>query len=88
MVRAKLLCKSKTFSHYDHDDAGEVVGKFFTIQLDPVNRCSHPNLDADDEDSIFGKFTPSGSVSLTMIESAASHFEPGELYYADFQRAS
>jgi hypothetical protein len=86
MVRAKFLCKSKAFSHFEAtDDAGNGT-KFFVIEFEPVNKCSNPvpNVDTEDEDSIFGKFTPGGSLTLVVIGDAARHFHPGNCYYADF----
>lgn len=44
--------------------------------------------DGLDEDNQFGKFTPSGSLTLTVANPALlGRFKPGEKYYLDFTKA-
>ena len=44
--------------------------------------------DGSDEDSTYAKFSPSGSLSLTVANpKLLSRFKQGEKYYLDFERA-
>ena len=80
-VRAKFRCESKS--------DGETV----LLSLKAVNRGdadgpSDLGNPASAEDSIFGRYTPYGSLSMGIRNLAASdQFEVGKSYYLDFTPA-
>jgi len=81
MVRAKFTVTAKT------------EGDEVSINLQAVNRgdASGPSDLSNPysaEDSIFGRFTPYGTISMGIRNPAASdQFEVGKSYYVDFTPA-
>ncbi len=54
------------------------------VKLSPV----YPGTDASEEDKAFWKYTPSGSLEMTIDNPPASElFEIGTAYYLTFERA-
>lgn len=59
--------------------------KLFTIKLSPV----YGNNDPDHENTKFYRWTPSGSINLSVVrEETANAFELGKEYYIDFTPSS
>ncbi len=46
-----------------------------------------PVMAKEGEDSIFGKYTPSGSLEFLVSGESMAEFEAGKSYYADFTPA-
>jgi hypothetical protein len=88
-VRAKFYVKSVAWSHSEHDEDGKETEKFFTVELGAVNKCSGPNQDEEDDDSIFGRFTPSAELRMVVCGPAATWYRDrvGEKVYVDFTSA-
>jgi hypothetical protein len=60
-----------------------------TLVLNCVSRSDGYPSDGSDENNTFAKFSPSGSLSLTVMNPALlGKFEVGEEYYLDFTKAS
>lgn len=72
-VRAKFVCKS--VEHHE--------GNVRTVRLEPVI------YDDCDENKAFWKYTPSGTMSMSITNPAAfEQFEPGVEYYLDFTKVA
>lgn len=83
-VRAKFFVKSVSFNHLSRGDLGRPDLPMFDLVLEPVNNCSLPQPDPEDEDSAFGYWTPSGQLTMTVRGDVARHFVPGSVKYVDF----
>lgn len=46
-----------------------------------------PVMAKEGEDSIFGKYTPSGNLEFMVSAESCAEFEPGKAYYLDFTPA-
>lgn len=89
-VRAKFLVKALRYNHTSRGDQnGRPDLEMFDVEAEAVNACnsSAPQPDPEDEDSVFGYYTPSGEVRMTIRGDAARFFEPGTHVYATFSRA-
>jgi hypothetical protein len=90
-VRAKFRCDSITITKHDKHDKGEdgVYRKVGTqemrsVALSPV----YGNGDPNHENTKFWNASPSGQITLGMVNlAAAEQFEPGSEYYIDFTKA-
>jgi hypothetical protein len=81
-VRAKFRCESKK----DMQTTIEKDGKWIPGICTAVHM--YPVTGGSEENSIFGKATPSGQVDLTIfIPEAAAQFQVGKEYYVDFTEA-
>jgi hypothetical protein len=84
MVRAKFTVTSKTTPEGSDTTA---------VKFNAVNRAdAAPPTEADDpcsgEDSVFGKYTPWGTIEMGIRNpAAADQFEVGKSYYCDFTPA-
>ncbi len=90
MVRAKMYVKSAADSQLSvasgPDGADEQV-QAMLIELEGVNACCGPNCDDEDEDSLYGKFTPHATVSMTIVSEPAGRWfaeRVGKKVYVDF----
>lgn len=70
-IRCKLICRS----------VGEVN--------DPTNPLRHVQFDGvtEQEDAIFGKYTPSANFSASIQPEVAEQLEVGAAYYFDIHKA-
>ena len=76
-VIAKFRCNS--IELYSNEPGGNR-----RVKLTPA----YPNKDATEEDKAFWKYTPSGSLEMTIDNPpAADLFEIGGYYYLTFERA-
>jgi len=84
MTRAKFACTSKTIttdSGWDYQENASTTKEVANIQLIPVTATS-------EENKSFFKSTPSGNITLAIVNlSAAEMFEVGKEYYVDFTEA-
>ena len=59
-----------------------------TVTMSPVCKSSAYPADGLDEDNTFAKWSPSGSLSLTITNPALwDQFKPGQKFYSDFTEA-
>ncbi len=59
-----------------------------TLAMSPVCKSGGYPEDGLDEDNTFAKWSPSGSLSLTITNPALwDQFEPGQKFYLDFTEA-
>lgn len=80
-VRCKFRCNAKI----EHPDTGD--GPFWNIRMTAVYEGDSA-VQAASENAIFGKYTPSGDLTLTLRnQGAAAQFEQGEEYYLDIHKA-
>lgn len=99
-VRAKFYVKSATSSQLSVEGDGPLPPggapredkqvDAIMVTLEGVNRCCGPNHDDEDEDSMFGKYTPHGEISMTITaESGGRYFAErvGKKVYVDFSDA-
>lgn len=78
MMRAKM----KVTRTEAHNPTSE------TITMTPVSADKYPD-DGSDENNTYAKFTPSGSLSLTIANPALlGKFEIGQVYYLDFTKVA
>ena len=57
------------------------------LKLHPVARSSQYPDDGSDEDNTYAKFSPSGSLELTVCNpELIGKFNPGDTYYLDFTK--
>lgn len=67
---------------------GENIAPAQTIQAYPVARSDGYPADGSDENNSFAKWSPSGSLSLTVVNPALSNtIKEGDVFYVDFTRA-
>lgn len=60
-----------------------------TLHLSAVARSDGYPADGADEDNTFARFSPSGTLTLTVANPALiGQFKPGERYYLDFTKAA
>lgn len=73
-MRAKMKVQSVTLTEY-----GEI------LKMNPVCKSGLYPADGTDEDNTYAKFSPSGSLELT-VNNPALHgqIKPGQTYYLDF----
>ena len=58
-----------------------------TLKMTPVCKSGSYPADGSDEDNTFAKFSPSGSLELTIANPALiGTFNPGDTYYLDFTK--
>lgn len=77
-MRCKMICHN----------VGEPQGysdKMCSVQFGAV--WSPDSGKPDDENAIFGKYTPSGSITLTLVPEVAQNLKVGQAYYVDFSEA-
>jgi hypothetical protein len=86
-VRAKFVCMSKL--EVPVWGNGGYDSKVTKIDFNPVFASGAADGgNAVEENRIFGKNTPSGSISMTIAnQAAADGFETGKSYYVDFTPA-
>ena len=70
MTRAKFRCDS-----VEHHNGGNRVSKFSAVSDDGIP-----------EHERYHKYTPAGSIQIT-VDNPAVEFTPGSLYYVDFTPA-
>lgn len=59
-----------------------------TVHMVPVAKSTAYPADGTDEDNTYAKFSPSGSLSLTIANPALrGKFSPGRTFYVDFTPA-
>lgn len=92
MVRAKMFIKSASHSQLTLKGGGangeDVAVGAMLVELDGVNACTGPNTDDEDEDSIYGSYTPHASVSMTITAEPAGRWfaeRVGKKVYVDFK---
>jgi hypothetical protein len=57
------------------------------LRMRPVCKSGGYPADGSDEDNTFAKFSPSGSLELTITNPALlGQFNPGDTYYLDFTK--
>lgn len=77
-MRAKMKIESIVHNSYGQ-----------TLKMQPVGLAGRYPEDGLDEDNTYAKFTPSGSLELTITNPALlNQFQPGETYYLDFTLAA
>lgn len=77
-MRAKMK-----INHIDKRSEGQE-----TLYFNPVCASRYP-ADGNDENNTYAKFTPSGMLSLTVVNPALlGKFAQGEEYYLDFSRVA
>ncbi|KKM88883.1 hypothetical protein LCGC14_1254260 [marine sediment metagenome] len=95
MVRAKMYVASATSStlsvkkKIEGGEDNEGVSAIL-VTLEGVNACSGPNTDDEDEDSIYGSYTPHANVSMTITSEPAGRWfaeRVGKKVYVDFSDA-
>src|SRR4029077_17819935 len=76
-MRAKFRCAEKT----QRADPQAPGGFSYAVRFDAVNR--NPNV--QDEDEVFGRYTPTGQLTMVIRNvNAAEQVVPGVSYYLDF----
>jgi hypothetical protein len=66
----------------------ELYGGTETLHFSCVGRKDTYPADGSDENNTFAKFTPNGSLSLTVANPALQgKFKPGDTFYLDFTKA-
>ena len=61
------------------------IGGTEVLHMSPVAKSGPYPADGSDEDNTFARFSPVGSLSLTIANPALhGKFEPGKKYYVDF----
>ncbi len=79
-VLAKFECRQKT----EQADSQSSNGLGYSIRFAAVNRGDA----AEGEDSVFGKYTPSGDLTMYVRNSdAAAQLVPGRNYYLTLEEA-
>jgi len=74
VMRAKM--RIETVKRYEHCEV---------IELHAVSKSTNYPADGFDEDNTYAKFSPSGSITLTIANPALrGKFQPGEKFYLDF----
>lgn len=82
-MRAKFQIHSVAFN-LDHK--GEKASE--TLGMSPVCKSGGYPEDGLDEDNTYAKWSPSGSLSLTITNPALwGQFKPGQKFYLDFSPA-
>ena len=77
MMRAKM--KIESVERFDTSER---------LKMRPVCKPGGYPADGSDEDNTFAKFSPSGSLELTITNpNLIGKFNPGEAYYLDFTKA-
>lgn len=80
-MRAKMKLEMVTSSRYT---AEQKHGASEVLKFRAVAAKSY-NPDGADEDNTYAKFSPSGTIELTVANPALlGKFNPGEMYYIDF----
>lgn len=80
-VRAKMLCTARNESPRHEPDGSTITAAQITLsaQYEPDPEKRSP------ENEIFGKATPSGSVTMYVANGKAhEQFQVGKFYYIDF----
>ena len=81
MVRCKFTVGSKSEASAD----GLVQLVLYAVNRGDADGPSEPSNPYSAEDSVFGRFTPNGSISVGIRNpSASQQFEVGKSYYVDF----
>lgn len=66
----------------------ESFGGSETVKMAPVCGSAPFGKDGESEDNTFARYTPSGSLSLSITNPALlGQFKPGQKFYADFTPA-
>ncbi|WDS62512.1 hypothetical protein UFRH6_85 [Pseudomonas phage UF_RH6] len=78
-MRCKMICHNVTEPQGSNDP--RMCGVSFGAVWSPDS--GKP----EDENAVFGKFTPSGHVNLTIVEEVAKNLKVGQAYYVDFSEA-
>lgn len=78
-IRCKLKCHS--VSQNPHSDGTMSIVQFGAVWSEDTGK-------PDDENAIFGKLTPYGTLSLGMVTEVANKLEQGKEYYVDITPAS
>jgi len=83
MVRAKFVVRNISDGTYDGQPAK-------SITLYPVfTSVAGKEGNATEENKIFGKYTPNGNLSMTIVNpDAYNQFELNEEFYVDLNRAA
>ena len=77
VMRAKM--RIEAVKRYEHSEV---------IELHAVGKSTHYPVNGLDEDNTYAKFSPSGSLTLTIANPALrGKFQPGEKFYLDFTQA-
>lgn len=87
MVRCKFRCLEITERFIGFDGDGKLTTQP-SIRLVPVMYKKTGQYDPGDENKAFWSATPSGELTMTITNPAASkQFEVGKCYYLDFVEA-
>ena len=79
---AVMRAKMRISSVYKQFEGQEI------LYFDAVGRSDNYPEDGSDENNTYAKFTPAGSLLLTVVNPALlGMFEVGEEYYLDFTKA-
>lgn len=63
------------------------TGTSETLKMSCVCKSGQYPVDGSDEDNTFAKFSPSGTLELTVANPALiGKFNPGDVYYLDFTK--
>lgn len=82
MMRAKLQINSVTETTNDKDEVTQVEIRMIPVSTKPFDK------DGNSEDNSFARWTPSGSVQLTITNPVFfGRFKVGQKFYADFTEA-
>lgn len=85
-MRAKMKLESITSNRYTPD---QKFGDSEKLTFRAVAKSTSYPEDGTDEDNTYAKFSPSGSIELTVANPALlGQFNPGETYYVDFTPAN
>jgi len=87
MMRAKFRVSSVTPPTVEVDPA-QPTAPAQTVQMYPVGPKGSYPADGSDEDNTYAKWSPSGSLSLTIVNPALSNkIKEGDVFYLDFTKA-
>ena len=88
MVRAKFKCNSVSANSGTQNINGkEVLGKTYSFGAVMAKKDTDGKPLVEDENAIFGLYTPNGSLTMTVYNDDVV-FELGKEYYLDFTEAS
>lgn len=81
VMRCKMTCHEVT--HTRHAGSGR-EDPLCSVRFGAV--CALPG-DPPGENAVFGKYTPTGAFTASIVKSVADKLEPGKAYYIDFTQA-
>lgn len=83
-MRAKFRIHSVTPPSVEVDPS-QATAPAQTVKMYPVSKSAAYPADGSDEDNTYAKWSPSGSLELTIVNPALSNaFKEGDTFYVDF----